>query len=122
MGVILLWVGVFPRESLNPVRVALIPGKFPGIMFAGWLPQARARGMADLKTVFDPKKGADELATTDTGLDEIEELRPRMRRCQIKCWSQNGSTRRKNVKEVRQIARGRIGRRPRYALKNKGRL
>jgi hypothetical protein len=82
VGVILLWVGVFPRESLNPVRVALIPGKFPGIMFAGWLPQARARGMADLKTVFDPKKGADELATTDTGLDEIEELRPRMRRCQ----------------------------------------
>jgi hypothetical protein len=23
VGVILLWVGVFPRESLNPVRVAL---------------------------------------------------------------------------------------------------
>jgi hypothetical protein len=22
MGVILLWVGVFPRESLNPVRAA----------------------------------------------------------------------------------------------------
>eukprot|EP01047_Picozoa_sp_COSAG01_P069970 COSAG01_NODE_10487_length_2153_cov_15.611490_3_plen_225_part_01 len=40
----------------------------------------------------------------------------------IKCWSQNGSTRRKSVKEARQIARGRIGRRLRYALKNKGRL
>jgi hypothetical protein len=40
----------------------------------------------------------------------------------IKCWSQNGSTRRKSVKEAQQIARGQIGRRLRYALKNKGRL
>jgi hypothetical protein len=43
-------------------------------------------------------------------------------RLKTTCWSQKGSTRRKSVKEARQIARGQIGRRLRCDLKNKEQL
>jgi hypothetical protein len=49
VGVILLWVGVFPRESLNPVRVAQLSQtvlKYEYEQHAGCAGQQQARRRA----------------------------------------------------------------------------